>query len=103
MSIDIDRLTESELIDLNNRIVERLRFLQHMRSHAQMLKFRIGDRVTFQPEGRPAVVGMVTRYNRKTVTVITDDGQHWNVSPGLLQKTVSGNAGVANIIPLTER
>ncbi|MGA2108981.1 MAG: hypothetical protein ABSH25_15215 [Syntrophorhabdales bacterium] len=103
MNIDIDRLTESELIDLNNRIVERLRFLQHMRSHAQMLKFRIGDRVTFQPEGRPAVVGMVTRYNRKTVTVITDDGQHWNVSPGLLQKTVSGTAGVANIIPLTER
>jgi len=103
MNIDIDRLTESELIDLNNRIVERLRFLQHMRSHAQMLKFRIGDRVTFQPEGRPAVVGMVTRYNRKTVTVITDDGQHWNVSPGLLQKTVLGTAGVANIIPLTER
>ena len=25
--IDIDRLTEAELIDLNNRVVERLRFL----------------------------------------------------------------------------
>jgi hypothetical protein len=46
---------------------------------------------------------MVTRYNRKTVTVITDDGQHWNVSPGLLQKAVSGTAGVAHVIPLAER
>ena len=27
MKIDIDGLTEAELIDLNNRIVERLRFL----------------------------------------------------------------------------
>jgi hypothetical protein len=34
MAIDIDRLTEAELIDLNRRIVERLRFLQQMRAHA---------------------------------------------------------------------
>lgn len=33
MTIDIDRLTEAELIDLNHRIVERLRFLQQMRAH----------------------------------------------------------------------
>jgi hypothetical protein len=81
MRIDIDRLTEAELIDLNNRIVERLRFLNQMKTHSQMLEFRIGDRVTFQPEGRAPVTGMLTRYNRKTVTVITDDGQQWNVAP----------------------
>jgi hypothetical protein len=27
MKIDIDKLTESELIDLNNRVVARLKFL----------------------------------------------------------------------------
>jgi len=85
MSIDIDRLTEAELIDLNNRIVERLRFLSQMKAHSKMLEFRIGDRVTFQPEGRSPVTGMLTRYNRKTVTVITDDGQHWNVAPIFLR------------------
>jgi hypothetical protein len=87
--IDIDKLSEEELIDLNNRIVERLRFLNQMRAHSQMLDFKIGDRVTFQPEGRPLLDGMLTRYNRKTVTVITDNGQHWNVSPGLLRKAES--------------
>jgi hypothetical protein len=86
MKIDIDKLTEEELIDLNHRIIERLRFLSQMRAHSKMLDFRIGDRVTFQPEGRPPVVGMLTRYNKKTVTVITDSGQHWNVAPGLLRK-----------------
>ncbi len=86
MEIDIDRLTEAQLIDLNNRIVERLRFLQQMRAHAAMLEFRIGDRVSFRPEGRPEVVGLLTRYNRKTVTVITDHGERWNVAPSLLRR-----------------
>jgi len=39
MKIDIDKLTEAELIDLNNRIVARLRFLNETRAHATMLKF----------------------------------------------------------------
>ena len=47
MTIDIDKLTEEELIDLNHRIIERLRFLNQMRAHSQMLDFKIGDRVTF--------------------------------------------------------
>jgi hypothetical protein len=56
MMIDIDKLTEAELIDLNHRVVARLRFLSQMRAHAKMLEFKIGDRVAFQPEGRPPVV-----------------------------------------------
>ena len=56
-----------------------------------MLDFRIGDRVTFQPAGRPALFGIITRYNKKTVTVITDSGQHWNVAPGLLRKAASAD------------
>ena len=84
MTINIDALTEDELADLNRRIVERLRFLQHMRSHKQMLEFRIGDRVAFQGDGRGRVEGMLTRYNRRTVTILTDDGHQWNVSPSLL-------------------
>jgi hypothetical protein len=68
VKIDIDALTEAELVDLNHRIVERLRFLSQVRAHGHMLQFKIGDRVSFQAEGRPIVVGMLTRYNRRTVT-----------------------------------
>ena len=86
MKIDIDKLSEAELIDLNHRIVERLRFLSQMRAHSQMLDFKVGERVTFHPDGHPRLFGILTRYNRKTVTVITDAGQHWNVAPTLLRK-----------------
>jgi len=103
MKIDIDQLSEAELIDLNNRVVARLRFLNQMRAHSQMLDFGIGDRVTFHPEGHPPLFGIVARYNRKSVTVITNTGQRWNVAPGLLRKapspesTDTGNAKVVQI------
>ena len=101
--IDIDKLSEAELIDLNHRIVERLRFLSQMRAHSQMLDFKIGERVTFHPAGHPPMFGIVTRYNRKTVTVITESGQHWNVAPGLLRPAESrerSESGDAKVIRL---
>jgi hypothetical protein len=47
MPIDIDALTASGLIDLNHRIVARLRILRQVDAHTTMLEFRIGERVTF--------------------------------------------------------
>jgi hypothetical protein len=103
MPIDIDHLTEAELIDLNNRIVARLRFMHEARSHKRMLNFKIGDRVSFQPEGRGLLVGTLTRYNKKTVTVITEAGERWNVSPAFLRRIVdAGSARDAdpNVVPI---
>jgi hypothetical protein len=106
MKIDIDELTEAELIDLNNRIVARLRFLSQMRAHEKMLEFKVGDRVEFQPDGRPVLVGMLTRYNKKTVTVVTDDGEHWNVAPSFLRKPDHAKKvvdGDSNVVPLRKK
>lgn len=87
--VDIDRLSEAELIDLNHRIVQRLRLMSQVHAHKAMLEYRIGDRVTFEPEGRAPVFGILTRYNKKSVTVITDDGQRWTVSPRFLRLAAS--------------
>jgi len=84
--VNIDHLTEHELIDLHHRVVERLKFLQQMRDHSAMLEFSIGDRVAFDPPGRPTATGVLVKYNKKTVTVITSDGMRWNVAPGLLRR-----------------
>jgi ribosomal protein L21E len=103
MKIDIDRLSEPELIALNNRIVERLRFLNQARAHARMLEFKVGDRVSFQPDGHAVVEGMLTRYNKKTVTVVTDAGERWNVTPSLLrlaEQSRGSRVRDLNVIPL---
>lgn len=57
MKIDIDGLSEDELIELNHKVVARLRFLGQMRSHAAMLDFRIGETVRFRPDGQRELMG----------------------------------------------
>jgi hypothetical protein len=88
---DIDHLSEAELLDLNHRIVERLRLIHQVRAHKAMLEFRIGDRVTFENQAGLPVLGILTRYNKKSVTVVTDDGHRWNVSPNFLRQAGSGD------------
>jgi hypothetical protein len=85
VNIDIDKLNEAELVDLNHRVVERLRFLQQARAHVAMLQFRIGDQVEFDADARGGVRGTLVRYNKKTVSVLTSDGHRWTVSPALLR------------------
>ena len=86
MKINIDILNEKELIDLNRKIVERLKFLESMRAHSEMLEFSVGEKVSFTPSGRNKVTGILIKYNKKTVSILTDDGEKWNVSPHLLER-----------------
>jgi len=101
MKTDIDHLTESELIHLNEKIIQRLRMIRQVRAHVQMLGFQIGEKVWFQTEGEE-IRGIVTRYNRKSVTVVTDDGHRWTVSPGFLRKTASEPSArdAANVVEI---
>lgn len=93
MPIDIDHFSEDELRDLHYRVTERLRVIHQMRAHGAMMNYSIGDRVTFTADGQ-RITGVLTRYNRKTVTIIADGGHRWNVSPGLLQKVQSPTESV---------
>lgn len=85
MPIDIDSLTYEELIALNHRIVARLKFLDDVQAQQEMIAFALGARVSFEAgRGHGRQTGMLVKFNRKTVKVLTDDGREWNVSPHLL-------------------
>ncbi|MGB5455913.1 MAG: hypothetical protein WBO16_19830 [Gammaproteobacteria bacterium] len=86
MPINIDNLSEDELIELNHKIVERLKFLESLHAHNDMMQFSPGEQVSFEPPGRGRQIGTLVKFNKKTVTVITETGQKWNVSPHLLSK-----------------
>jgi hypothetical protein len=51
MTLVIDTLTEAGLTDPNDQIVERRRRVSQMRANVRILEFKVGDRVSFQPEG----------------------------------------------------
>ncbi len=81
----IKRLNEGDLLFLNRLIFERLKLISQAHATTLMTRFTKGDRVDFQaPDGR-MLEGMALRLNKKTVRVATDDGQQWNVAPGLLR------------------
>ena len=70
-----------------------------------MMKFNVGERMRFQPSGRSEISGTVVKYNKKTVTLVTEQGERWNVDPSLLspQSThKTGSTSRANIIDIDE-
>jgi len=84
MSIEIDHLSADELVALNHRIVERLKMLESLQAHQSMMQFHPGARVSFESPQGGRLTGTLMKFNRKTVTVVTDNGQRWNISPHLL-------------------
>jgi hypothetical protein len=54
------------------------------------------------------MVGILTQYSKRTVTLITDSGEHWRVAPGLLSKVEPAPAGSTRreeikVVPLPNR
>lgn len=81
---DIDHLTIEQLEALNHRIVERMKFLDAVHAHREMMALNIGAKVSFESSRHGRQVGTVIKFNRKTVSVVTDDGRRWNVAPQFL-------------------
>jgi hypothetical protein len=83
--IDINHFNIEELVALNDRVIERIKFLEHARAHMSMMAFNIGASVSFETaEGRQ--FGRLVKYNRKTVNVDTEDGRRWRIAPHLLSE-----------------
>ena len=92
--LPIDNLTYEELVELNRRVVDRLKFLDQIRTHTQMLEFRVGEQVCFTGSDGDTISGTLVKHNRKTVTVIAGEGARWNISPSLLSKPAAKRAEV---------
>ena len=104
MKIDIDSLSLDELIKLNHRVVERIKFMETMITHSEMMQFSPGDKVSFEPPGRGKQIGTLVKYNKKTVTVITDAGQKWTVSPHLISKVKDiKSSNKSNVVTLPKK
>lgn len=81
--IDIDHLSIDELVELNKRVVDRIKRLDEMQAQINMMAFNLGAKVSFDSKyGRQ--FGTVVKFNRKTVVVVTGGGRRWKVSPNLL-------------------
>lgn len=80
----IRQLGEADLLFLNHLIIDRLKLIAQARSTVMLARFGVGDRVAFTLSGGERKTGIIKKLNKKTASILTDDGHHWNVPPGLL-------------------
>jgi hypothetical protein len=84
MFLDLAKLSEDDLIELNRRIVERLQLLRSAKNLAQLAQFSVGMVVEFDTDDGRTITGTVARLNQRTATVVTTSGR-WRVSPSHLR------------------
>lgn len=105
MAIDLDltKLSDAELIDLNRRIVAYLRDKRQRETYLALARFAPGDRVWFRARDGRRIEAVVVRVNKKTVSVHADDHHDWSVSPALLQRVLPRPDSPSNVFELQPR
>ena len=103
MSIEFDELSYDELLDLNDRVIARLKHLDAVEALNAMMKLNLGAKVCFDSSKHGMQVGTLIKFNQKTVTVLTDAGRRWKVSPQMLSPIVQEAAGSTNVIDLKKK
>lgn len=79
----LDQLNEIQLQELHDLVVVRLQQFRDVRHKAAMWHMLPGDVVQWTYEG-VGLFGRIEKLNTKTVSVISDDGTRWKISPTLL-------------------
>ena len=79
MDIEIENLSLKELIEFHDRIASRIWELQRTKLSEKLGEFQIGDKVSFQNEGK-TITGTIIRVNRKSLSVRTQENC-WYINP----------------------
>ena len=100
MPIDLANLSEHDLLDLNRRIVERLKLIRSAKHLTQLARFSVGMTIEFDTDDGRTIRGTIARLNRQTATIVGPAG-HWRVSPSLLRVVVENES--ARVFSMAER
>lgn len=81
----LNQLTADELHLVHRQLAARLRLFHRAQNLVTGAQFSPWDRVCFT-DSQKRRYGYVTRINPQSISVKTDDGHNWRVSPALLSK-----------------
>ncbi len=92
MKINLEKMSDKELISLNRAIVDHMEKRRQRRNYQQLAKFSPGDTVKFLDQEGLLIYGVILRVNKKTVTVHTmNPCMEWRLSPSLISHS-DGNS-----------
>jgi len=79
----LDKFSESQLKQLHHKIIDRLNLQRKLQTLKAMSEFNPGDHISFD-HSDTTYFGEVIKLNKKTVSIETEDGEFWNISPHVL-------------------
>ncbi len=98
--MDVSSLTYEELLELNKKVVAQINFLRDVKRHENMMQFNPGEKVSIDIPDQGLQRATILKLNRKTVGIITEAGEQWNVPPNTLRKLKEGKASQNKVIDL---
>ena len=98
MGMDLSRLSEAELVELNRRVVERLEVVRAARDGNEWTRFTVGMVVDFTDDEGQQRRGAIARLDREAATILSQAGS-WRVPPSRIHMPLSANAPGAAVIP----
>lgn len=81
----IDSLSDDEIYELYRQLAEKVRQIREYAERISLNSFQPLERVYFH-KNRRHIEGVVIQINRRTASILTDDGERWTVSPQYLTK-----------------
>jgi hypothetical protein len=86
----IEKLSLEQLYDINEIVVDRIKFLERIEDLKAVSAFRRGDKVSWERNGQ-VYYGSVVKVNQKTVSVAENEPPYkrWKISPQFLKKSNS--------------
>lgn len=84
MSIDLTKLSEAELVELTQRIADRLQVIRTAPPLSELDRFSVGMVVDFTTDDGRLMRGAIARLNRETATILSTAGS-WHVPPSTLR------------------
>ena len=83
--ININALSMDELLDLNKRIVSRLKEINAQEQAKAASQFRMGDIVSFvKTDDNIKVTGFILSIRKTKISILSETMKKWTVSPALL-------------------
>lgn len=80
----IEDMTMEQLLAMNTIICQRIKELRDRKTLQALIQLRVGMTVVVDVPDE-VLFGVITKINRKTATVLADDGTYYRVSPSLLR------------------
>lgn len=103
MSIELDDLSYDELLELNGRIIARLKHLDAADALNAMMMFNLGAKVCFDSSRHGMQTGTIIKFNPKTVVVLTDEGHRWKISPQMLSPLIKEAVSGINVVDMKKK